>query len=145
MKKSNPKVESLGMTVRFDRMFDIAKYYPVPGAYSAIIGSGEEIFFDFKQTSVYRLDTDSVRLVAFELDTDYSEIPSKGLTKKIIESIKRFTEIFIYTGENNGNRPNVTEISDMQFFFSDGIFNDIWILRVLHDILYTLHIGTHLL
>lgn len=125
MKKRNPEVKSLGMTVRFDRMFDIAKHYPVPGAYSAVIGSGEEIFFDFKQTSAYRLDTESVRLVAYELDTDYSEIPSKSLTKKLIESIKRFTEIFIYTGENSEDRPNVTEISDMQFFLSDGTHIDI--------------------
>ena len=118
--KSIPEVESLGMTVRFDRMFDIAKVYPAPGAFLISTSEGEEINFDFNHTASYRKSADAVRLVGFELDKDYSE-SAKALTKETIDRGILFKEIFIYTGEEK-ERPIPTEVVDIQFFFNDGTF-----------------------
>jgi hypothetical protein len=110
------EVESLGLTVRFDRSFNISEYYPSPGGYEAVLNNGNRIRFDFLDTAGYRVEPEKIRLVAYTPDREYSE---SVLTKELVEDINVFEEIFIYAGESEDS-PVPLEIEDMEFFFNDG-------------------------
>lgn len=127
-------LESMSFTLRMDREIiseeepnERLRHYISTGSYTFETEKGEEINFDFRcySATIDKHNKKYLHVYVCDYDEDYSTITKDGeeettlISKGMIKSAK-FTDFFIYTGEEEEPEINAEKILNLQFHFIDG-------------------------
>ena len=107
-------INRMTATIIFDREID--GHYISPGGYEVVDRDGNTVQFDFE---TYYGFIDKENRKALHIDVrglDLDSFPKAVTLSSVINNIDLFTEIFVYTGEDNDPEINVVGIKDVRFY-----------------------------